>query len=237
MRKGFTLIELLIVVTIIAILAGAAIPYVQEYIEDARISRCKADLDEIKNALIRYELDKGAPWPGDTEITKLVGPYLAKALIDPWGNPYHILATSSVVVSAGPNRIFDCASGTMGDDIFVQFRPPMALVKAYWIDSDNSGSVTNGDKLSLKFTRTASDTFDGTNFILVLDGIQIPLGTNDITTDSFDGFRGYTVKYATDIQFLPGRDSIIATGIQDIAVPPFGPKDCLANEVTIQALQ
>ncbi|MBI3037584.1 prepilin-type N-terminal cleavage/methylation domain-containing protein, partial [bacterium] len=32
LRKGFTLIELLIVVTIIAILAGAAIPYVQDYI-------------------------------------------------------------------------------------------------------------------------------------------------------------------------------------------------------------
>jgi len=38
MKKGFTLIELLIVITILAILAGAAVPYVQDYVEDARIA-------------------------------------------------------------------------------------------------------------------------------------------------------------------------------------------------------
>jgi len=49
-KSGFTLIELLIVVTIMSVLAGAAIPYVQDYLDDARFAKVKTDLDEIKNA-------------------------------------------------------------------------------------------------------------------------------------------------------------------------------------------
>ena len=54
-RTGFTLLELLVVVTIIVILTGVALPYVQQYVEDARYARAKADLDEVKSALALYE--------------------------------------------------------------------------------------------------------------------------------------------------------------------------------------
>ncbi len=243
MNKGFTLIELLIVVTIIAILAGAAIPYVQEYIEDARISRCKADLTEIKNALIRYELDKGKAWPAaETTITRLVGPYLAKALIDPWGSPYYIDGVSSVVISNGPNRTRDSANGVLGDDIAVAFRPPVAMTKAYWIDVDNSGTVSSGDQLKLNFSRPVStDGWDGTAFSLDLNNSTVALAAGDIFYSNEDGYKSVTVNYTTNGAFVPGRDSIFAdaTGvvILDLAVGPFGPTTCNPNLVTIQAQQ
>ena len=59
MKKGFTLIELLIVITIMAILAGAAVPYVQDYVEDARIAKAREDLGELRNAIMRYEVERG----------------------------------------------------------------------------------------------------------------------------------------------------------------------------------
>ncbi|HNV71560.1 MAG TPA: prepilin-type N-terminal cleavage/methylation domain-containing protein, partial [Candidatus Ozemobacteraceae bacterium] len=65
-RKGVTLIELLIVVTILSILAGAAIPYVQDYVEDSRIGRARADIDEIRNALARYEVERGQAYTINT---------------------------------------------------------------------------------------------------------------------------------------------------------------------------
>ncbi|MBP5470947.1 MAG: prepilin-type N-terminal cleavage/methylation domain-containing protein, partial [Candidatus Riflebacteria bacterium] len=102
MKKGFTLIELLIVITILAILAGAAVPYVQDYVEDARIAKCREDLGELRNAIMRYEVERNKLFDpendgvGTTAAEKLknwqqmlVGPFLTQALTDPWGRPYY----------------------------------------------------------------------------------------------------------------------------------------------------
>lgn len=239
MKKGFTLIELLIVVTIIAILAGAAIPYVQEYIEDARISRCKADLNEIKNGLIRYELDKGTTWPtAETTITKLVGPYLAKPIIDPWGQAYIINEPSSVVYSAGPNRVNTI---TDADNISVQFRPPLALTKAFWIDADKSGTVTSKDQLSLRYTRPLdpANTPVGTDFSVWINGAPTAYGAANFAGTIVANDRTLLVTFSPTALFIPGRDGLVSSGvnIKDTAVAPFGPNLCLSNVVTIQALQ
>lgn len=254
MRKGFTLIELLIVITIIAILVGAAVPFVQDYIEDARITRAKADLNEIKSALIRYELDKGRV-ASFTTITELVGPYLSKALIDPWGTPYNISPKSSVVWSAGPDRTSNYNEATGGttagtaDDLAVDFRPPLAMTKAYWIDTDKSGSVTNGDQVKLRFTRP----------ILAAglpnqDDIEVKVGAATYTTftaaagtiDASDN-RGALISLTTlgaGGVFLPGRDTLRAATssvrLRDESLLPYCPSAggwyCKQNEVTIQSL-
>ena len=160
LRKGFTLIELLIVITIIAILAGAAVPYVQDYVEDARYAKAKADLDEIRNALIRYEVDRGTTYTA-ANIGTLVGPYLSAALVDPWGGAYEIDNLKSRVISGGP----DGDTATTGDNVTVDFRPPLALSKAYWEDTNQDGVVSDdtsgtGDTLVLKFTRPVKAAFD-----------------------------------------------------------------------------
>ncbi len=254
LRKGFTLIELLIVITIIAILAGAAIPYVQDYVEDSRIARCKSDLDLVRTALIRFELDRGVTYNA-TSSAMLVGPYLDKAPFDPWGAPYCISATSSVVFSGGPNRDssnpdYGGAAGTSGDDVARDFRPPLALSKAYWVDSDKSGTVNANDKIKLRFTRG-----------VLLSDINGPLAAGDLRlmvngAAQATAFTYTTTATATDTWtatskdcdvtvlttgspvFIPGRDTInvqVPANVQDAAVAPFGPNNCATNSVVIQS--
>lgn len=249
MRKGFTLIELLIVVTIIAILAGAAIPYVQEYIEDARISRCKADLNEIKNGIIRYELDKGVSWAqADTNISKLVGPYLAKALIDPWGTPYVIDSDNSVVYSGGFDRLTPISGAGSEDNIAVDFRPPLAMTKAYWIDADKSGTVNDGDQIRCKFTRPldnslAPDEADFQVFVGAGPAALFTAAAYAFDTDTRGGILTITTVGAGNA-FTPGRDTLnilaASTEVHDLCDPPYsaaaGGNICKANLVTIQSL-
>lgn len=56
-KKAFTLIELLIVITIIAILAGAAVPYYNDYIIESRRSVLQSNLATIKKAINQFRAD------------------------------------------------------------------------------------------------------------------------------------------------------------------------------------
>ena len=118
MKKGFTLLELLIVITILAVLAGAMIPLFKSSKSDAQDAKAKADLDAIKSAAVMYKYDT-TKWPqvgsaGNT--TCLVnnngtncpdnvtggwkGPYLTNWGNDPWSNPYQIYATAGNMLYA-----------------------------------------------------------------------------------------------------------------------------------------
>jgi general secretion pathway protein G len=78
---GFTLIELLIVVAIIAILAGIALPNFLEAQTRAKVSRAMADLRSIATAIEAYRIDQNQypaenyPSP-ELEITAASGPAL-----------------------------------------------------------------------------------------------------------------------------------------------------------------
>lgn len=234
LRKGFTLIELLIVITIIAILAGAAIPYVQDYVEDARITTAKADMNEIKNALTRYELDRGTTYT-DTTITPLVGAYLGKAISDPWGMPYLIIDNDSQVRSWGSNRADDDG---LGDDINVDFRAPLAVTKAYFVDADNSATVTTPDSIRVRFSRPASVLAVGAaGWGFVIAGAA-GAGANMATTVGADNREAVISFTGAPAAFLPGRDAIYLIDtpqIQDLYTPT--PANCNGNEIAIKSLK
>lgn len=238
LRKGFTLIELLIVITIIAILAGAAIPYVQDYVEDARVSKTKSDISEIKNALIRFELDRGITYPA-TGTGELVGPYLDKAVTDAWGTPFEVDATSSKILSHGPDR---SDNGGLGDDISTDFRPPLALSKAYWVDNDKNGVVSDGDAINVRFTRpyNIANLNALTQAAWDIDVNGAVSNFTAATTASVSAKLG-TIKITTAAGaiFTPGRDTLSldsAAVLADQQQAPLTPLNCLTNKVVIQPL-
>lgn len=63
-RGGFTLIELLIVVSIVGILAGLAIPNMQNMVFRARATDAAADMEVVRVATLNYQADMMS-WPAE----------------------------------------------------------------------------------------------------------------------------------------------------------------------------
>lgn len=165
-RQGFTLIELLIVVTIIAILAGAAVPYVQDYVDQARTSRAKADIDEIKRALMLYEVQYGQYDKSD--IASLVGPFLTRNLPDPWGNAYVVDDNKSTVYSHGPDGV-SVTTLEQADDVSAEYRPRMAVTRVNFVDIDGDGVPSANDILSVKLCRPLESSSMSTGNVSVIN--------------------------------------------------------------------
>jgi len=91
----------MVVVIIIGILAAIVAPNVIGRVDDAQITKAKAEIANIENAMKFYRLDNFAypsseqgidalvTKPGDPNIKNWkTGGYLERVPQDPWGNPY-----------------------------------------------------------------------------------------------------------------------------------------------------
>ncbi|MBY0312809.1 MAG: prepilin-type N-terminal cleavage/methylation domain-containing protein [Phycisphaerales bacterium] len=63
-RQGFTLIELIVVIVVLAILSGVAIPKYIDYAESARVTAIAANLKMIQRAMLQYRVNHDA-YPPD----------------------------------------------------------------------------------------------------------------------------------------------------------------------------
>ncbi|MBN2704749.1 MAG: type II secretion system protein GspG [Pontiellaceae bacterium] len=98
-RSGFTLIEIILVVVIIGILAGIAIPNIGNKSDKAKISAGKANISTLDTAVSEYQMMNGEyPSSLDQLLDEAKGgPYLKKMNIpkDPWGNEFVYSAPGS----------------------------------------------------------------------------------------------------------------------------------------------
>jgi general secretion pathway protein G len=127
-RAGFTLLEIIVVVAILSILAGVAIPVVQKSIATAARKATRDELNVLANAAIEYcrdtnnipltlrDLDRD---PLRADSVGWAGPYVAGAIaasstktgyeVDGWSRDYQVVRTSVLTItSAGDD-------GTFGD--------------------------------------------------------------------------------------------------------------------------
>lgn len=112
-REGFTLIEVLLVVVIIGILVGVAVPKLSGRVREAQVSGTRQTIRAVGVALDVYEVDNGT-YPSSLQNlltssgeSNWNGPYIKDARMpkDAWGNvlQFSIQANGYKIVSGGPD--------------------------------------------------------------------------------------------------------------------------------------
>ena len=100
-QSGFTLIEIIVVVVIISMLAAIVAPKFLGRVDEARVAKAKADIQNISAALSLYKLDNfNFPTTSQGLAALVTNPgnaknwkgYLDKVPKDPWGNEYQYLS-------------------------------------------------------------------------------------------------------------------------------------------------
>ena len=86
--RGFTLIELVVVMTIIALLAGAVTLNVVNRVKYARRARAFTDIRMIETALDLYAADNGNPPTNEQGIEALIRKPSANPAPQNWNGPY-----------------------------------------------------------------------------------------------------------------------------------------------------
>ena len=218
-KRGFTLIELLIIIAIIAILVGVAIPYYQDYIRQAKLAKAQHELDIIKEALIKYDTMEELPYKHNN-LRYLLGNYLQDLPRDPWDRDYHIDWVKGQVWSDGAD------SSSIYDDIRVEYKPPLTLQKATWLDMDNNNHISRNDIIRLQFSRClyANESGAPVNAVSISNTSPAAAGSDLWVTEDVDAafLTGIVASYpassseillilpapATEYPFYPGSSSI-----------------------------
>lgn len=139
-RRGFTLIELVVVIAILGILAGLAIPRFLDATATARGARIVADLRTIDSAIVIYNAKTGNLPTGQAQLTTAAKAGTANPttfqLLAVWPTP----PTGAAIVqtSAGGQNSFTVAAST-----------------AYALDADNGRGTINGHTVDALLSGTA----------------------------------------------------------------------------------
>jgi general secretion pathway protein G len=98
-KGGFTLIEIMLVIVIIGIIVGIAVPKISGKLGTATDTAARASLKGVESAVSSYEMDHLRLPDSLTELTVQKdgkGPYLKPSeLNDPWKNPFVYVKPSS----------------------------------------------------------------------------------------------------------------------------------------------
>lgn len=88
-RRGFTIVELMLVVAMIGILAGIAIPSYSSYMQRVKEKKTIVDITLISDEIDKFKEDNLALPPNLAALPNI-------PLLDAWGNPYQYLNFETV---------------------------------------------------------------------------------------------------------------------------------------------
>ncbi len=92
-RSAFTLLEVLVVVAILVILAGTAVVFIPQYLEDSKVSKAQLECKAWEDAVNKYYMQNGANgFPSslqDQNVMQNIQDGQTK-IKDPWGNMYQL---------------------------------------------------------------------------------------------------------------------------------------------------
>ncbi|PKL45880.1 MAG: hypothetical protein CVV41_02420 [Candidatus Riflebacteria bacterium HGW-Riflebacteria-1] len=160
--RGFTLIELLVSLLIISTLLIFAVEEYKRHIETARISRARADIEELVKSVRLYNIREGKSFTVTTfapmQLGNFIGNYLEKEPPrDPWGNYYMHAPDQGIVYSKGPDGISQSTLvATFTDDITLSYLPAAFFItRAEHVDSNLNNLIDFGDYIDVRFSRPA----------------------------------------------------------------------------------
>ena len=144
--KGFTIIELLIVIAVIAILVGIALPRFKGMRDEGNIARAKGELRTLQSAVESYRIHTGTyPATGATWQTALTGAtpqIVSAAMNDPFA-------------AAGTQYVLVLSSGT-GGNFYAIYSVGPAANGAVSAVSDTTGAVTETNGTSCIYVGNGS---------------------------------------------------------------------------------
>ena len=132
--NAFTLVELIVVIVVLAILSGVAIPKYFDYAAKAKESACKATISAVRSAIANYYANQlvnngTAAYPTLVQL-QTVGTVMQEALP---ANPYN---NSAVIAAATYNATTPPTSGAAGWNYDV-------AAGKFWANSNTSGVGEN----------------------------------------------------------------------------------------------
>ncbi len=135
MKRAFTLIELMIVMAVIAILVGIALPRFKGMREEANFTKAEGELRTLKIAIESYAMHHSDTYPASSDTPYVdyldadvctPGPQLIHSVLyDPFAagttEYYYILGTGTgdyyAICSCGPDGLPDVDAGEVGDGV------------------------------------------------------------------------------------------------------------------------
>ncbi len=162
-RKGFTIVELMVVLVALGIILIFAVDEYLRYLDNARITRANADIEELIKAIRLYNIKEEKRFEttifSPINLGSFVGNYLEKeAPLDPWGNYYRHDPDMGIVYSCGPNKKSEVDSQiTESDDIVQNYLPKdLFITRAEYVDVNLNNHLDFNDYVELTFSKPAT---------------------------------------------------------------------------------